>query len=97
MKTDKSEAFFATVMIAPVIWVGLLIAPHLSKGLPELVPKLPDLLNNPFHIHFCSSSLRTVFICLLIYGLGVGVYFSSKKIIADEWNTEVQYGVCLKN
>lgn len=88
MNDDKSERITAIILVIPIIWFGLLIAPHLSKGLPELIPKLPILLNSPFKISFCSSTLRTVFVCLLIYGLGVGVYFSSKK----NYRRRVEYG-----
>ena len=88
MNDEKSERIIAIILVVPIIWLGLLIAPHLSKGLPELIPKLPILLNNPFKISFCSSSLRTVFVCLLFYGLGVGIYFSSKK----NYRRRVEYG-----
>lgn len=88
MNDEKSERIIAIILVVPIIWLSLLIAPHLTKGLPELIPKLPILLNNPFKISFCSSSLRTVFVCLLFYGLGVGIYFSSKK----NYRRRVEYG-----
>lgn len=63
----------------PVIWLGLLIAPYLSGGLPELVRNLSYIANHPFHISFCEDSLRAVLILLLTYGLAIGIYLSSER------------------
>ena len=68
--------FLGTV---PVIWLGLLIAPYLSGGLPELVRNLSHIANHPFHISFCEDSLRAVLILLLTYGLAIGIYLSSER------------------
>ena len=68
--------FLGTV---PVIWLGLLIAPYLSGGLPELVRNLSYIANHPFHISFCEDSLRAVLILLLVYGLAIGIYLSSER------------------
>ena len=68
--------FLGTV---PVIWLGLLIAPYLSGGLPELVRNLSHIANHPFHISFCEDSLRAVLILLLVYGLAIGIYLSSER------------------
>lgn len=62
-----------------VIWLALLIAPYLSGGLFGIIEKLPQKINTPFEIELCKDSLKTVFIFLLIYILGVGVYVSTRK------------------
>ena len=68
--------FLGTV---PVIWLGLLIAPYLSGGLPELVRNLSYIANHPFQISFCEDSLRAVLILLLVYGLAIGIFLSSER------------------
>ena len=65
--------------LLPAIWLGLLIAPAASGGLPEMVRTFPAAINTPFQIHLCEDSLKTVLIFLCIYGLGSGVYASSRR------------------
>ena len=48
---DKQTAIILSVIgIIPVIWLALLIAPSVKGGLPEILPKLMTVFNNPFHI-----------------------------------------------
>ena len=77
---DRQSAIILSVIgIIPVIWLGLLIAPSVKGGLPEILPNLLLVFNNPFHIEFCEDSLKTVLILLLAYGLGIGIYFSTQR------------------
>ena len=81
MKQDNRQAqlilcLFGTI---PVIWLGLLIAPAVSGGLPEIITVFPTAINNPFHIVFCEDSLKTVLIALCAYGMGIGVYLSTRR------------------
>ena len=75
----QSEIILALLGIIPIVWISLLIAPFVKEGLPSLFAKLGEIFNNPFHIVLCKDSLKTVLIFLLIYGMGIGIYFSSKK------------------
>lgn len=80
MKQDKKAAPILCVLgILPVIWLGLLIAPAVPGGLPEILKAFPAAMNDPFHITFCEGSLKTVLIFLCAYGLGIGIYFSSRR------------------
>jgi len=77
---DRQSAIILSVIgIIPVIWLGLLIAPSVKGGLPEILPNLLLVFNNPFHIEFCEDSLKTVLILLLAYGMGIGIYFSTQR------------------
>ena len=67
------------ICILPVIWVGLKIAPSVNGGLVTILPCLLKIFDNPFSIELCEDSLRTVLVLLLAYGLGVGVFFSTRK------------------
>ena len=75
----QSEIILALLGIIPIVWISLLIAPFIKEGVPSLFSKLGEIFNNPFHIVLCKDSLKTVLIFLLIYGMGIGIYFSSKK------------------
>lgn len=63
--------------IMPIIWLALLLAPGLQNGLPGMISEGGAALNQPFNIHWCGNSLRTVLIFLLVYGLAIGVYLSA--------------------
>lgn len=77
---DRQSAVILSIIgIVPVIWVALLIAPSVSGGLPEILPKLMTVFNNPFQIELCEDSLRTALVLLLAYGMGIGIYFSTRR------------------
>ena len=77
----QSEIILALLGIVPIVWISLLIAPFIKEGLPSLFSKLGEIFNNPFHIVLCKDSLKTVLIFLLIYGMAIGIYFSSKDTL----------------
>ena len=81
MKQDERRTLIALCLfgIFPVIWLALLIAPAVSGGLPEIMAQFPAAMNDPFHIAWCEDSLKTVLVFLCGYGLGIGVYFSSRR------------------
>lgn len=77
---DKQSAVILSVIgILPVVWLALLIAPSVKGGLPEILPKLMIVFNNPFQIELCEDSLKTVLVLLLCYGFGIGIYFSTRR------------------
>lgn len=75
----KSAVILSVTGTVPVIWLALMIAPALSGGLPEIITKLMTVFNNPFQIELCEDSLRTVLVLLLSYGMGIGIYFSTRR------------------
>ena len=77
---EKQSAIILSVIgIVPVVWLALLIAPSVKGGLPEILPSLMNVFNNPFHIEVCEDSVKTVLILLLCYGMGIGIYFSTQR------------------
>jgi len=77
---DKQSAVILSVIgILPVVWLALLIAPSVKGGLPDILPKLMTVFNNPFQIELCEDSLKTVLVLLLCYGFGIGIYFSTRR------------------
>ena len=81
MKRDsrKTAIILFAVGTIPVIWLALLIAPYESGGLAKILPGLTQSFNDPFNIKLCEDSLKTVLILLLCYGMGVGIYLSTRK------------------
>ena len=80
MKNDKSTFLILCLFgILPVVWLGLLIAPAVHGGLPEILTRFPAAMNDPFHIELCGDSLKTVLVLLCAYGLAVGVILSSRR------------------
>lgn len=75
----KAVLILFLICIIPVIWAGLKLAPSVNGGLVTILPALIDIFNNPFDITLCKDSLKTVLVLLLIYGIAVGVYYSSRK------------------
>lgn len=79
MKKENNPLILCLFGILPVVWLGLLIAPAVHGGLPEIVARFPAAMNNPFRIELCGDSLKTVLILLCAYGLVVGVILSSRR------------------
>lgn len=81
MKSDEEQSgwILAVIGILPVIWFALLIAPFISGGLIEIIEEVPEAMNQPFSIQLCKDSVKTVLICLLAYGMGIGIYLSTRR------------------
>ena len=81
MRNDdqKTSLILALCGIVPVVWFALLTAPYVSGGLVEIVRNLPQAMNTPFSITVCADSLKTVLIFLLAYGMGIGIYLSTRR------------------
>ena len=45
----------------------------------EIVQNLSKAIENPFSITVCEDSLKTVLIFLLAYGMGIGIYLSTRR------------------
>lgn len=77
---DRQAAVILSLIgIIPVVWLGLLIAPSVKGGLPEILTSLMNAMNDPFHIELCEDSVKAVLVLLLCYGMGVGIYFSTRR------------------
>ena len=76
----RHQTVFAILGIIPVAWVALVAAPFLEYGgLPELLRAIGD-----GDLNFQLSTLHyqfspPVFIFLAAYGLGLGMYFSTRR------------------
>ena len=75
----KTSVILSVCGIVPVVWLALLIAPYVSGGLLEIIENLSIAMNEPFQITVCENSVKTVLIFLLCYGMGIGVYLSTRR------------------
>ena len=79
MKPDKhTSPWFAALGILPTVWLALLLAPSVSGGLAGIIAALPEAMNHPFQIVWCEDSPRAVLLFLAAYGLGVGIFLSTR-------------------
>lgn len=81
MKRDnpRQALILCACGLIPVVWAALLAAPAISGGLPEIIRNLTAALNNPFHIVWCGDSIKTVLLFVAAYGMGVGIYLSTRR------------------
>lgn len=62
-----------------MVWLALKIAPSVSGGLTEILKGLMTAFSHPFYIELCSDSLKTVLVLLFAYGMGIGIFLSSRR------------------
>lgn len=81
MKQDdkRTAVILSLIGIIPVVWLALKIAPSVGGGLAAILPKLMSVFENPFHIELCEDSVKAVLVLLLCYGMGIGIYFSTRR------------------
>lgn len=89
MRNDNKDVLIILgIFTIPVIWLALLIAPYINNGFIEALPYLTKAINDPFHITLCKNTLKTIFIFLLIYGIGIEIYFSTLR----NYRRQEEYG-----
>ena len=89
MKNDRTTDYILIgFFIIPVIWLAVLIAPYMDRGLISALPYLSNAINHPFSFHWCKDTFKTIFIFLLIYGIGIGIYYSTRR----NYRRQEEYG-----
>lgn len=81
MKNGNGQSLwlFAFFGMFPVVWLALLTAPYVSGGLMGILKGLPEAMEHPFSIPVCRDSGKTVLLFLLLYGMGLGIYGSTRR------------------
>lgn len=81
MKQDdkRTAGILSLIGIIPVVWLAMKIAPSVGGGLAEILPGLMTVFNEPLRIELCEDSIKTVLVLLLCYGMGIGIYFSTRR------------------
>lgn len=76
---QKTSLILAACGILPVVWAALLTAPYVGGGLVAIIENLSTAINRPFEITVCEDSMKTVLLFLLVYGMGIGIYYSTRR------------------
>ena len=77
---DRTASLILTGLgIVPVVWAALVVAPFLSEGLKGIVEGFTNGMREPLNIQWCAESLKAILLFLLIYGMGIGIYFATRQ------------------
>lgn len=66
-------------LLVPVIWLALRIAPFIDEGLYTFILKFPEAMEHPFKITWCDGSLKSILILMILYVMGIGIFYATKK------------------
>lgn len=75
----RTGIIMAVLGVIPVTWAALMVAPFLSEGLAGIVEGFTSGMRNPVKVTWCADSLKAICIFLVIYGMSLGVYYSTHR------------------
>lgn len=78
-KFSRTNVILYCLGLIPTVWLGLLVAPTIGAGLPNLIKNLAVVFSNPFHIVWCKDSVKAVLIFICAYAMGIGIYLSTAR------------------
>ena len=76
---QQNEYIIFALLTIPIIWIALLVAPYMDHGLIQALPSLGEALNNPFSLHWCTHSIKTIILFIIIYSIGISIYLSTAR------------------
>lgn len=85
---NKEEFIFLGLLIIPITWLAILIAPYTDQGLIYALPHFSEALNHPFHLQWSAYTFKAITIFMIAYLLGIGIYLSSPK----NYRRQQEYG-----
>lgn len=64
-----------------VWWAAVLIADAIIPGqnLLQMMEALTEKLNHPLSLHYTEYTLKSVFVCTLLYAFGIGIYYANQR------------------
>ena len=84
----KNSIIFIIVGLILIIWLAILLAPFVNKGLFYIVSEFSNIIDNPFNITWCNNSLRTILVLVMIYILLIAMYVFNDK----NYRKGIEYG-----
>lgn len=78
-KFSRTNVILYCLGLIPTVWLGLLAAPAIGAGLPNLIKNLAVVFSNPFRIVWCEDSLKVVLVFICAYVMGIGIYLSTAR------------------
>lgn len=85
---NKEEFIFLGLLIIPITWLAILIAPYMDQGLIYALPHFNEALNHPFHLQWSAYTFKAITIFMIAYLLGIVIYLSSPK----NYRRQQEYG-----
>lgn len=79
IRSSKKYLFPLAFGAVVIVWVAVLIAPHMTNGLVSLLSAIEEISKNPFQLQWCEGTPRCIGVCLLIYGMAVLWIWSNQK------------------
>ena len=80
MNTDSNyPKWVYCIGLIPTIWLGILIAPSVNGGLPQIIKDFSNIIGNPFHFTWCDDSLKVILVFIVVYAMAITLYISTKK------------------
>ena len=81
MRRDDNKTVFLLALfgIVPVIWLALKTAPHMQGNILEIFLEADKVFKKPLSIKWCSDSIRTVAVFILLYLLVIGIALSMRR------------------
>lgn len=84
----KNGIIFIIVGLILIIWLAILLAPFINKGLFYIISEFSNIIDNPFNITWCNDSLRTILVLVMIYILLIAMYVFNGK----NYRKGIEYG-----
>ena len=61
------------------MWIALKIAPYWRKSVIILITRFDEIFAEPLDLQWTEHSLQVVFLCLLLYAMGIGIWLSTRR------------------
>ena len=80
-RSFRSAAPMWAALVIPVLWLAALLATGYEDGMTifDLMGRFSSLLERPFAIRWTAHTLKFMVIALCCYGMGIGLYYSSRE------------------
>ena len=89
MKQDKKDEYiFIGLLIFPILWFAIKIAPYMDKGLLNVLSHLNEATSNPLSLTWCDYTMKTILLLLAIYLFCIAIYLSTMK----NYRRQEEYG-----
>lgn len=80
MRKDKQvELVFYFVGAVFIVWLSVLVAPCIHKGLFDAIIYLNEAMNSPFSFELCQDTLKCILISESIYSFSYLAYYYNRK------------------
>ena len=76
--TKQEDLLLFAVLLLPVIWFALLLAPCLGGSLLDVFNRLTERIQTPWQIEWCANTPKRLLLCLALSGFGGLVYFGTR-------------------